>query len=80
MIRKVTVHSRGKYVRFRVREPTAFKTGTLRTHDVGRKGHSKRIAGRLKTSGKWATQAFLVAKRDFAQPTPAVKRLLVKIV
>jgi len=41
-----------------------FKKGSLRTQDIGRKGHSKRIAGRLKSTGRWSTQNFLILKKD----------------
>jgi hypothetical protein len=60
---KVHAARKGKYVRIRVRNPRKFQRGSFRTHDIGRKGHSKRIAGKLKT-GPWATQAFLVLKSD----------------
>jgi hypothetical protein len=60
---KVHEPKKGKYIRIRVRNPKSFKKDSFRTHDIGRKGHSKRIAGKLK-SGKWATQAFLVSKSD----------------
>ena len=59
-VRKTT-----RYVRYRLRQPSSFKSGSFRTHDIGRKGHSKRIAGKLKRSGKWATQAILIAKKDY---------------
>lgn len=55
----------GKYYRVRVRSPSSFKKGSFRTHDMGRAGHSKRIAGKLKRSGRWATQAYLLSKQDF---------------
>jgi hypothetical protein len=58
--------SRSRYHRIRVCDPKKFKAGSFRAHDIGRRGHSKRIAGRLKKSGKWATQAFLVSKTDWA--------------
>jgi hypothetical protein len=60
---KVHTPKKGKYIRIRVRNPKKFQRGTFRTHDIGRRGHSKRIAGKLKT-GPWATQAFLVLKSD----------------
>lgn len=55
---------RGKYVRYRIRLPSLFKKDSLRTHDIGRKGHSKRIAGKHKKTGKWLTQAILITKSD----------------
>jgi len=61
---KVHEPKKGKYIRIRVRNPKSFKKGSFRTHDIGRKGHSKRIAGKLKQKGSWATQAFLVLKSN----------------
>ena len=58
------VHKYGKYKRYRIRSPSKFKKGSFRTHDIGRKGHSKRIAGVLKKSGTWATQSILVKKGE----------------
>jgi len=51
-----------RYVRYRLHSPKKFKE--FRTHDIGRKGHSKRIAGKTK-SGKWLTQAILISKSDY---------------
>jgi hypothetical protein len=65
-------HSR--YLRIRVRKPTDFKPGSFRTQDIGRKGHSKRIAGKLKRTGKWATQNVLIKKQDIG--TMSTARLL----
>ena len=59
------VHLTKNYARYRLVNPEKFVRGSLRTHDVGRKGHTKRIAGRLKTSGKWETQAILIARKDY---------------
>lgn len=59
-----------RYVRFRVRDPKRFIRGSFRTHDVGRVGSTKRIAGRLRRSGKWATQAIIIEKGSY----PRVKR------
>jgi hypothetical protein len=36
---------------------------TFRNHDVGRKGHIQRVAGR-RASGSWATVAWLIGKED----------------
>jgi hypothetical protein len=57
-------YKQSRYLRVRVRAPSQFVKGSFRTQDIGRKGHSKRIAGRLKASGKWATQNFLINKKD----------------
>lgn len=57
-----------RYVRLRVKHPGNFIRGSLRTHDIGRGMHSKRIAGRLKRTGKWDTQAFLITRGDWNTP------------
>jgi hypothetical protein len=61
------VHLTKEYARYRVRNPKRFIAGSLRTQDIGRTGHSKRIAGRLRTTGKFATQAILIAKKDYVR-------------
>ncbi|RLJ01002.1 MAG: hypothetical protein DRP11_05150 [Candidatus Aenigmatarchaeota archaeon] len=57
-----------KYWHIRIREQSEFKKDRygriiLRVHDIGRKGHSKRVAGILK-NGKWATYSYLISKKD----------------
>lgn len=52
---------KGKFYRVVVRPKSEFVS--FRNHDVGRKGHLQRLAGRRK-SGSWATQAWLIAKAD----------------
>lgn len=59
------VHLTKNYARYRLIDPGKFVPGSLRTHDIGRKGHTKRIAGRLRSTGKWATQAILIAREDY---------------
>ena len=61
----VKVHFTKGFARYRVKSPTAFKPTSFRTQDIGRKGHSKRVAGRLKKTGRWATQALLIKRSDF---------------
>ncbi|MCJ7768019.1 hypothetical protein MUP79_06480 [Candidatus Bathyarchaeota archaeon] len=68
-----------KYLRVRVRSPSVFRKGTLRTQDIGRAGHSKRIAGQLKRTGKWATQNFMIRKSDLKRLDTKAKTLLSKI-
>ncbi len=58
-----------RYIRMGIRTPDDFRRGSLRTHDIGRKGYSKRIGGKLKTTGRWATQSFLVSHEE----TPEAK-------
>lgn len=65
----IKVHKTTRYVRYRLRNPTSFRPSSFRTHDIGRKGHSKRIAGQLKRGGRWATQAILIAKADYNKGT-----------
>lgn len=52
---------KGRYYRIEVR-PTA-RFVSYRLHDVGRGGHTKRLAGK-RTSGSWDTKSWLVLKSD----------------
>jgi hypothetical protein len=52
---------KGKYYRVVVRPKSQFSS--FRVHDVGRKGHVQRLAGRRR-NGSWDTQAWLIAKTD----------------
>ena len=38
--------------------------GTIRTHDVGRKGHNQRMTCKSKGSKKWITFSWHIAKSD----------------
>jgi len=58
-------HFTKRYARYRIRSPRRFIKSSFRTHDIGRPRHSKRIAGKLRSSGKWATQAMLITKGDY---------------
>ncbi len=51
----------GKYYRIILRPKSEFTS--FRNHDVGKKGHLQRIAGKRR-SGSWATHAWLIAKSD----------------
>lgn len=51
----------GLYYRVEVRPKSGFTV--FRNHDVGRKGHIQRVAGRRAT-GSWATVAWLIGKED----------------
>ena len=71
---------KGEYYRITVRPKNEFTS--FRIHDVGRKGHLQRIAGRRK-SGSWATQTWLISKTDakvsgtsLVGKTAEVKKLL----
>ena len=52
---------KGKYYRVVIRPKSEFTS--FRMQDIGRKGHSIRLAGKRKT-GSWATQAWLISKKD----------------
>jgi hypothetical protein len=52
---------KGQYFRIEVRPGTRFVT--YRLHDIGRKGHTKRLAGR-RAGGAWATKSWLILKSD----------------
>jgi hypothetical protein len=69
-------HITENYIRVRVRPPESFIKGSIRTHDIGRKGYSKRLAGRTKKTGKWATQAFLIARNE---PLATKKKILAEL-
>lgn len=51
----------GEYFRVEVRPQEKFVT--FRTHDVGRPGHTKRLAGK-RSSGSWDTKSWLIKKSD----------------
>jgi len=55
-------HRTKNYVRYRIRNPKLFKKTSFRTLDVGRPGHHQLIRARLKSTGKYATQAVIVEK------------------
>jgi hypothetical protein len=63
------VHLTKRYARYRIKNPSQFKKSTLRTHDIGRSGHSKRIAGKLKKNNRWVTQSILIARKDYKKGT-----------
>jgi len=52
---------KGEYYRIEVRPRSSFTT--FKTQDIGRKGHTQRIAGH-RASGSWDTQAWLIGKKD----------------
>lgn len=68
-----------RFVRVRIRSPKVFKRGTFRTHDIGRKGHSLRIAAIRKKTGKFATQSFIILKKDLVRGDPRALRLISRI-
>jgi len=73
----------GKFYRVTVRPKAQFVT--FRNHDVGRKGHIQRIAGKRKNA-TWDTQAWLISKTDahmragkLVGDTAETKKLLAKL-
>jgi hypothetical protein len=67
--------SKSKYLHMRVASPRG--TVTCRTHDIGRSGHTKRVACIKCTPKecKWKTQAFLIRKEDWVNEDPSVIKL-----
>ena len=59
---KMSVELTKKYLRIRVKNPKKFRL--IRTDDIGRKGHSLRLAGVNKKTGRWETQAWLIDRKD----------------
>ncbi len=51
----------GKYYRIELRPTEKFTS--YRTQDVGRAGHTKRLAGK-RPSGSWGTRSWLISKKD----------------
>ena len=62
-------HLTKRYARYRIKSPRLFIKSSFRTHDIGRAGHSKRIAGKLKRGRKWATQSVLISRKDYNKGT-----------
>ena len=76
--------SDGDYYRVVIRPKTEFVS--FRTHDVGRKGHTLRIAGK-RSSGNWATHSWLIHKKDaqvkdnqLKSNNPKIKKILSRLV
>ena len=59
--KKPGMGGKGKFYRIVVRPKSEFNL--FRTHDVGKKGHIERVAGK-RANGRWATQAWLVSKEE----------------
>jgi hypothetical protein len=59
--KKPGMGNKGNYYRVIVRPKSEFVT--FRTHDIGRQGHTQRIAGK-RSSGSWATHSWLISKED----------------
>lgn len=67
-----------RYIGIRVRNPALFRKSSLRTQDIGRKGHTSRIGGVLKKTGRWATQSYRVLKSDVKKASGIKKTRLGK--
>ena len=61
------VHLTKHYARYRIRNPTTFQPYSFRTLDIGRKGHSKAVIGRLKGKTSATIQAILIKRKDYAR-------------
>ncbi len=62
MIRKTPGSSgKGRFYRVMIRDKKNFVM--FRNHDVGKKGHVERLAGK-RANGRWATVAWLIDKND----------------
>ena len=59
------VELRGRQLRIRIKSPSSFFSGSFRTHDVGERGKLMRIAGKLKKTGKWATQSWVLQLNNY---------------
>ena len=55
-------HKTKNYMRYRIRSPKLFKKTSFRTLDIGRPKKHMLIRGKLKSTGKYATQAVIVEK------------------
>lgn len=71
------VEVKGKHVRVRLKNPKDFEL--LRIHDVGERGHSKRIAGISKKTGKWGTQAWLFPIVDVRMKRPKTIEIMKRL-
>ncbi|MBU2562717.1 MAG: hypothetical protein KKF68_03595 [Nanoarchaeota archaeon] len=77
---KPGVKGEGNYYRVLLRPKTEFVS--FRNHDIGRKGHLQRLAGKRR-SGSWDTHAWLISKKDahvvngaLIGDSPSTKKLL----
>jgi hypothetical protein len=66
-----------RYLRVRINPPSKYIK--FRTHDIGAKGHSKRIAGMTK-EGEWETQAFLINREDLEKGRKQEVELVEKLI
>lgn len=57
-------HLTEHFARYRVKSPSSFEPGSFRTQHIGSHG-AERVAGRLKSTGEWATEAILIPKKEY---------------
>jgi len=65
---------KGKHLRYRVRRPV--KGAKYRTHDLGSKGHTLRLARYNPRTKRWATQTWLFPKKDIRAKRPKTMKML----
>src|SRR3989339_519377 len=58
---RITIRPKGEFVSYK-------------NHDIGKKGHIERVAGR-RSSGSWATHAWLIAKGDAKVAKEVISKL-----
>ena len=73
---KIPVEIKGKILRVRVKNPKMFRRGTFRTQDVGSRGHTMRVGGRLKSTGRWETQSWRFPVKDVHARRPETMKTL----
>jgi hypothetical protein len=71
------IEVRGQHLRVRVRRP--IPKARYRTHDVGTKGHTQRIAMRNPTTGRWSTQSWIFPVKDVKGQRPKTMRMLKRL-
>ena len=59
------VEIKGQQLRFRIRNPKIFGEETFRTYDIRGDGKLQRVAGQLKSTGEWRTQAWHINMKDY---------------
>jgi len=61
----VTVEIKGQQLRIRMEDPKKFVKSSFRTQALGTKGRLQRVAGRIKPTGAWKTQAWRLNLSDY---------------
>lgn len=55
------------YARVRLKDPKLFEKGSFRTVDVGKKGRTKIVVGRLKGRRTTTRQSILIPRDEFSE-------------